>query len=280
MQEGALEEMETLWPYGGFTVRASERKLGEGRLTLTEQSFLFEAKSAEIIGFDFPALRLIRLRDPNSAEVVYSIQGELRNASFRVICTFPDGTERDELPSKEDSYRTSLFRAITGGVVARFVSDHSSAKIEGLTKMNDEKFEARCKDLHRNIQLFPSKQELDAGVFLDDALKKQSLEEAEMEPSIWEDPERTKLFFTGTSPGMTLDNALEKLDLFQEDWVSGRISPIQRAKVVALDYLVDSRQYDLGYTGVNGEPPQVWKDGAERLVKFERQLGVDVLAYV
>jgi hypothetical protein len=146
--------------------------------------------------------------------------------------------------------------------------------------MNDEKFEARCKDLQRNIQLFPSKQELDAGVFLDDALKKQSLEEAEMEPSIWEDPERTKLFYTGTSPGMTLDNALEKLDLFQEDWVSGRISPIQRAKVVALDYLVDFRQYDLGYTGVNGEPPQVWKDGAERLVKFESQLGVDVLAYV
>ena len=46
MQEGALEEMETLWPYGGFTVRASERKLGEGKLTLTEQSLLFEAKMA------------------------------------------------------------------------------------------------------------------------------------------------------------------------------------------------------------------------------------------
>ena len=70
MQEGAFEEMETLWPYGGFTVRASERRLGEGRLTLTEQSFLFEAKSAEMIGFDFPALRLIRLGDPNSVEVV------------------------------------------------------------------------------------------------------------------------------------------------------------------------------------------------------------------
>ena len=110
MQEGALEEMETLWPYGGFTVRASERRLGEGRLTLTEQSFLFEAKSAEMIGFDFPALRLIRLGDLNSVEVVYSIQGELRNASFRVKCTFPDGTERDELPSKEDSYRMSLLQ--------------------------------------------------------------------------------------------------------------------------------------------------------------------------
>ena len=161
MQEGAFEEMETLWPYGGFTVRASERKLGEGKLTLTEQSFLFEAKSAEMIGFDFPALRLIRLGDPNSVEVVYSIQGELRNASFRVKCTFPDGTERDDLPSKEDSYRMSLFRAITGGVVARFLADHSNAKTEGLTKMSDEKFETRCKDLQRNIELFPSKHELE-----------------------------------------------------------------------------------------------------------------------
>ena len=129
----------------------------KGRLTLTEQSFLFEAKSAEMIGFDFPALRLIRLGDPNSVEVVYSIQGELRNASFRVKCTFPDGTERDDLPSKEDSYRTSLFRAITGGVVARFLSDHSNAKTEGLTKMSDEKFETRCKDLATKHRALPFK---------------------------------------------------------------------------------------------------------------------------
>ena len=46
--------METLWPYGGFTVRASERKLGEGRLTLTEQSFLFEAKSARSLDLISP----------------------------------------------------------------------------------------------------------------------------------------------------------------------------------------------------------------------------------
>ena len=36
MQERAYEEVETLWPYGGFTVRAFERKLGEGKLTLTD----------------------------------------------------------------------------------------------------------------------------------------------------------------------------------------------------------------------------------------------------
>ena len=55
------EKVETLWPYGGFTVRAFERKLGGGKLTLTGQSLLFEAKNGSATGFDFPNLRLIRL---------------------------------------------------------------------------------------------------------------------------------------------------------------------------------------------------------------------------
>jgi len=149
MQEGAYEEMETLWPYGGFAVRAFERKLGEGKLTLTEQSLLFEAKDGSSIGFDFPNLRLIRLKESHTVELAYSIQGELRTASFRVLFTFPNGTERDELPSRDDSkdsYRASLFRAITGGVLARFLADRTGAKIEGVAKMTDEKFEARMKD--------------------------------------------------------------------------------------------------------------------------------------
>ena len=103
------EKVETLWPYGGFTVRAFERKLGEGKLTLTEQSLLFEAKNGETLGFDLPTLRLIRLKEVHTVEVAYSIQGELRNASFRIVCTFPDGTEREELPSDDDPYRMSLF---------------------------------------------------------------------------------------------------------------------------------------------------------------------------
>ena len=51
----------------------------------------------------------------------------------------------------------SLFRAITGGVVARFLADHSSARTEGLTKMTDEKFEARYKDLQTKHRAFPVK---------------------------------------------------------------------------------------------------------------------------
>lgn len=50
--QGIHEEIATLWPHQGFSVRAYERKAGEGKLTLTGQAFLFEAKDGGIIGFD------------------------------------------------------------------------------------------------------------------------------------------------------------------------------------------------------------------------------------
>jgi hypothetical protein len=61
--------------------------------------------------------------DVHTVDLAYSIQGEVRSISLRVLCTFPDGTERDELPSRDEPYRMSLLRAITGGVVARFLAD-------------------------------------------------------------------------------------------------------------------------------------------------------------
>ena len=279
MQEGAFEELDTLWPYGGFTVKATERKLGEGKLTLTGQSFLFEAKSGEIIGFDFPALRVIRMVDSSTVEDVYSIQAELRSASFKVVYTFSDGTERDELPSEEDPYRTSLFRVLSAGVVARLLADHSSARVEGLTRLSDEKFEARIKDLERNITLFPSKKEYEDDIWWDEELKKKSLEVSEDEPMIWDDPYRDKLYYTGTNPSMTVDNALQKIDILQEDWVSGKLSPPQRARCVAIDRMVDLKQYELGYLGSKDKSSDVWRDRANHLVQFENAIGVDILKY-
>jgi hypothetical protein len=274
------EKLETLWPYGGFTVRASERRLGEGKLTLFERSLLFEAKIGEVIGFDLPTLRLVRLKEVHTVEVAYSIQGELRNASLRIVCTFTDGTEREELPPNNDPYRTSLFRAITGGVVARFLADHSSTKEEGLTRMTDERFEARIKDLERNISLFPDKKQYEEDIWWDDELKKRSLEAAEPEPQVWDDPYRDKLFFIGTNPSMTVDNAFEKLDFLQMDWVNGRLTPLQRARSVAIDYKVDVRQNELGYLGAHGRPSDVWKDRAKRVVEFEKGIGVDILQFL
>jgi hypothetical protein len=272
-------EKETLWPYHGFTVRARERKLGDGKLTLTGQSLLFETSGGTTIGFDFPTLRLVRLADVHTVEFAYSIQGELRSASFRVVCTFPDGTERDELPSAEDPYRMSMFRLITGGVVARFLADHSNARLEGFAPMTDEKFEARVKDLERNLDLFPSKREIDDSVFWDEELRKRSLEEAEQEPMIWDDPERLRLYYTGTNPSMTIDNAFEKLDILQEDWANGRLSPNQRARSVAIEYKSKLHHAEMGYEDKQGGSSETWKASADRLVGFEKRVGVDILRY-
>ena len=280
MQERAYEKAETLWPYGGFTVRASEKKLGMGNLTLTAQFLLFERKDGFAIGFGLPNLQLIRLRDVHSVELAYSLQGEPRSALFRVLCTFPDGTERDELPAQDEPYRMSLFRARTGGVVARFLADHSDARIEGLLRMPDEKFEARIKELQANVALFPDKKQFEDNVWWDEDLRKRSLEAAESEPAIWDDPYRDRLFYTGTNPTMTVDNAFEKLDLLQQDWVNGRLDPRQRARSVALGYVMERTQNDLGYLGVNGEPSSVWNDAAERLVQNEKRAGVDILEFL
>jgi hypothetical protein len=223
---------------------------------------------------------LVRLTDVHTVELAYSIQGELRSASFRVVCTFADGTEKEELPPREDAYRMSLFRAITGGVLARFLADHSSARVESLAPMTDEKFEARIKDLETNISLFPDKKQYDEDVWWDEDLHKRSQELAQSEPQVWDDPFRDRLLYTGADPSMNVDNALEKLDLLQEDWVNGRLGPYQRAKSVAVDYRMDIRQYELGYLGVRGEPSTVWKEGAEKLIQFEKHIGIEILKYL
>ena len=77
MQETTDGRVKTLWPYDGFAVRAIEKRLGEGRLTLTQQSLVFEAKNASSIGFDLPGLRLIRLQDVHTVELAYSVHGEV-----------------------------------------------------------------------------------------------------------------------------------------------------------------------------------------------------------
>ena len=280
MQERAYEKVETLWPYAGFTVRASGNKLGEGRLTLTGKSMLFERNDGLAIGFGFPNLRLIRLKDVHTIESTYSLQGELRSVLFRVSCTFPDGTEVDELPSRDEPYRMSLLRAITGGVVARFLADHSDARTEGLGKMEDEKFEARIKDLRANVALFPDKKQFEDNVWWEEDLRRRSLEAAESEPAIWDDPYRDRIFYTGTNPSMTVDNAFEKLDLLQEDWVNGRFDPRQRARSAAMDYLIVKRLNELGYLGVHGEPSSIWSNTADRLMQNEGRIGTEVLKFL
>jgi len=278
MQEGTHEGIETLWPYQGFGVRAFERRAGEGKLTLTKEAFLFEGKDGDIIGFDLQTLRLVRLKDVHTVEVTYSIQGELRNGSYRVVCTFPDGTERDELPSEEDPYRMSLFRAITGGVVARFLADHSKGRVEGMTRITGEKFGARIEDLERNMSLFPDKKQYEDDVWWNEELRRRSAEAAESEPQVWDDPDGGRLLSMGANPSATVHNAIEKLDIMQDDWVNGRLDPIQRAKCVAMDYHIEIKMSEMGYLHNKADPPESWRASAEKLAQFEKtRLGVDIL---
>ena len=268
-----------LWPYQGFGVKAFERRAGEGKLTLTKEAFLFEGKDGDVVGFDLQNLRLLRLKDAHNVEVTYSIQGELRNSSCRVVCTFPDGTERDELPSEEDPYRMSLFRTITGGVVARFLADHSNAKVEGMTRITDGEFGTRIDDLMKNMSLFPDKKQYEDDVWWDEELKSRTLENMESESKVWDDHDKGRLYSTGANPRTTVDNAFEKLDILQEDWVNGRIGPVQRAKCVVMDYRLGIKMSQMGYTDSRGGSPESWRASAERLAQFEKtHFGVDVLS--
>ena len=80
---------------------------------------------------------------------------------------------------------------------------------------------------------------------------------------------------------MTIDNAFEKLDMLQEDWVNGRLSPLQRAKCVALDYRIKLRHAEMGYVDDQGRATRVMERLArERLVKIRKRAGRRHLAYV
>ena len=69
----------------------------------------------------------------------------------------------------------------------------------------------------------------------------------------------------------------EKLDILQEDWVNGRISPLQRARCVAMDYATKMRMSEMGYADDEGSSPESWKASAAKLAQFEKiRLGVDV----
>jgi hypothetical protein len=146
--------------------------------------------------------------------------------------------------------------------------------------MANDKFDARIKNLQVNVGLFPDKKQLQDNVWWDDELRSKSLEAAESEPAIWDDTHRDRLFYTGTNPRMTVDNAFEKLDLLQEDWVNGRLDARQRARAAAMSYTIVKRQNELGYLGVGGEPSSTWSDAADRLVQNEKRVGVDIREFV
>jgi hypothetical protein len=173
----------------------------------------------------------------------------------------------------------SLFRAITGGVVARFLADHTNGKVEGLTRMTDEKLESRMEDLRKNLDLFPDKEQFASDKWSNDVLRKQTLEAAKSEAQIWGFQENL-LFDNQRTPCTTVDMSFAKVDVLLEDWVNGRISPLQRVRSVAMLYKIDMRMYEEGYPDGEGGPPDAWKNTAEKLGQFEMVIGLDLLHFI
>src|SRR2546426_4838567 len=104
--------------------------------------------------------------------------------------------------------------------------------------MTDEKFEERMEDLERNFELLPDREQFEDDVWLNHELRRRTLQAAELEPRVWEDFKRQKLLDTGVSPSITVDDSFVKLDILLEDWVNGRINPLQRARSVAMLYKI------------------------------------------
>jgi hypothetical protein len=281
------QNVEKLWPEPGFTVRAFERRLGEGTLTVTDQSLFFEAKGGDTLGFDLTNLRIVKLRDIHDFDVAYSISGELKSASLKVVMTsFPSGAEMESFPPWDDMSRKIperkiLFRMVTGGVAARFLADHSNARLEGLTRMSTDKFDARIEDMKRNLRWFPTKEDLDKDYWSDEQMKELDVVD-ELQSEAWNDPARVFSPHLPTLKGCPhgpTERFLDKLESFMEDWASGKLGPAQRAVADALLYIFYKIGSERAYLIDDNGSSDDWKKFAQELLTLERELGIDLVRY-
>jgi hypothetical protein len=86
------------FPGNTFKVTANEVTLGPGTLTILENSLLFEGKDRRYLGFDFNTVRLIRVRNINSFDIAYSLQGSVQKTSF---ATIPRYIRKNEVIDKD-----------------------------------------------------------------------------------------------------------------------------------------------------------------------------------
>ncbi|HEV2226238.1 MAG TPA: hypothetical protein VGR56_05465 [Nitrososphaerales archaeon] len=210
-------------PFPGITfkVNANELTMGPGTITVLENSFLFEANNHKNFGFDFSALRLVRIMEMDSFDVAYSLQGSIQKASFVTTTKYfrrNEGIEKD-VASNPLEWELAFWKlhTITGAVVARMLVDRGGSPTEGFAPMSDEEFEShfdRASDIIRNL---PSQKEIENG-----GVSGQELEELETR----------------------LTKSLLKLT---DAWLMGNLSQRQREMVAVLDYLDDLTRYEHGW---------------------------------
>ncbi|HEV2225559.1 MAG TPA: hypothetical protein VGR56_01995 [Nitrososphaerales archaeon] len=210
-------------PFPGITfkVNANELTMGPGTITVLENSFLFEVNDHKNFGFDFSALRLVRVIDMNSFDVAYSLQGSIQKASFSSNPRYikkNEGIEKDVTTSPlEWTMAFWKLHTITGAVVARTLVDRGGSQSEGLAPIADVEFESLYSCMSDVIEKLPSQEEMETGK-VDykelDALERQ------------------------------LNNILLKLT---DAWLMGNLSRQQREKFAALNYLDHLRRFELGW---------------------------------
>ncbi len=208
------------FPGSTFKVTANEVTLGPGLLTVLENSLLFEVKDRRHLGFDLNTLRLVRLRNVNSFDVAYSIQGSLQKASFVTLPKYirkNEGVEKD-VTTNPFEWELTFWKlhTITGAVVARILADKSGIRADGITPLTDVEFDRQSGLAVDIINKLPSQQEIESG------MNKKSVESRVVE----------------------LNEIVLKLS---DEWLMGSLSPEQRVKVAALHYRNLAKRYELGW---------------------------------
>jgi hypothetical protein len=248
------------FPGSTFKVTANERTLGPGTITILENSFLFEADDHRHVGFDFNTLRLVRLKDINSFDVAYSLQGSVQRISFSTTPRYikrNEGIEKDVTTNPMD-WEVAFWKlhTITGAVVARVLVDRTGVKSEGMIPLKNDEFGEEIRRAREAISKLPSQEERATTL------------------TIRPEVERLE---------QTLSDALLKLT---DAWLMGNLSPEQRVRVASLHYFDLVRRHELGWSltdeksGREEMSNQDYKDTAEDWFKEELQWGSDIKASV
>ena len=153
---------------------------------------------------------------------------------------------------------------VSSAVIARFLSDHSDAQVEGIRKWTDQEFDPKLRRIQELIDQFPSHKELMNEELADDSLTNFSV----------------RMMYHDASD-VLVSTALVELD---QACVNGWLSPEQRLKAVAIDTKRWQRMYELGQVPhIDDDPtgnPAFYRRLAEDNIKTESNLGNDLTAYM